>query len=340
MVKAAIVLPGEGCSLADVDLGPVGAGRVRVAMAAVGVCRSDLSIADGTIPHRLPAVLGHEGAGHVVEVGPGVSGVAVGDPVVLNWMPACGRCRWCRAEQPFLCSAAAAAGQADYARTGDGTVLGAALGTGAFAEEVIVTERAVVPIPREVPLDQAALLGCMMLTGYGAVTRAAGVRPGESVLVFGAGGIGQAVIAAARLAGADPIIAVDTDPAKEESCLANGATVFCADKAAAVRQTAAATERAGADHVFDCVGSAETIRLAWRLTRRGGATTVVGIGPAGQTVQFNAQELSTAGKTLRGCVYGDSLPELDIPVLVELLRTGRLDLAGLIGDRVGLVDLP
>jgi S-(hydroxymethyl)glutathione dehydrogenase/alcohol dehydrogenase len=339
-VKAAIALPGEGCSLADVELGSTGPGQVRVAMAAVGVCRSDLSIADGSIAHRLPAVLGHEGSGRVIEIGTGVQSVAVGDSVVLNWMPACGQCRWCRIDEPYLCPAAAAAGQADYARTGDGTVLAATLGTGAFAEEVLVSERSVVRIPQEIPADQAALLGCMMLTGYGAVTRAAAVRAGQSVLVFGLGGVGQAVLATARLAGADPIIAVDSDPAKEEAAYARGATVFCLGKAAAVRQTAAATERAGADHVFDCVGAAETIRLSWRLTRRGGATTVVGISPTGPSVQFSAQELSMAGKTLRGCVYGNSVPERDVPVLIDLAQTACLDLAALIGDRIDLADLP
>jgi len=338
MVKAAIARPGGGCALAEVEPAPPGAGRVRVAMAAAGVCRSDLSIADGTIVHRLPTVLGHEGAGRVVEIGPGVDGVAVGDPVVLNWMPACGDCAWCGAGQPYLCPTAA--GDADYARSGEGDVLGAAMGTGAFAEEVVVTDRSVVPIPAEIALDQAALLGCMMLTGYGAVTRAARVRSGQSVVVLGAGGVGQAVLTSARLVGADPIIVVDRDPAKAADSLSHGASTFCENYAAAARETAAATRRAGADHVFDCVGSAATVRLAWKLTRRGGSTTVIGIGPADQKVQFSAQELCTAGKTLHGCVYGDSLPARDIPVLAGLVRSGRLDLAGLIGDRIDLAELP
>jgi S-(hydroxymethyl)glutathione dehydrogenase / alcohol dehydrogenase len=339
-VKAAIALSGRGCALAEVEPTPPGAGQVRVAMAAAGVCRSDLSIADGTIAHRLPTVLGHEGAGRVVEVGHGVDGVAVGDPVVLNWMPACDDCAWCRAGQPYLCPTATTAGNADYARTGDGDVIGAAMGTGAFAEEVVVTDRSVVPIPAGIPLDEAALLGCMMLTGYGAVTRAAHVRSGQSVVILGAGGVGQAVLITARLVNAGPIIVVDKDPAKAAESLSHGASVFCEDYATAVRETAAATRRVGADHVFECVGSAATIRLAWKLTRRGGNTTVVGVGPADQTVTFGAQEVCTAGKTLHGCVYGDSVPARDIPVLAGLVRSGRLDLAGLVGERIDLADVP
>ncbi|MEU2059741.1 alcohol dehydrogenase catalytic domain-containing protein [Streptomyces sp. NPDC013455] len=340
-MKAAVVRTPDGeCEITDISISEPAPDQVRVRISAAGVCRSDLSIANGTIPHRLPAVLGHEGAGTVVAAGSEVTGVAVGDTVVLNWMPACGTCGYCVRQQPYLCGVASAAGSADYARTGDGTVLAAALGTGAFAEEVVLPARAVVPVGDGIPPEQAALLGCTVLTGYGAVRHTAAVRPGETVVVLGTGGVGQAVLQAARLAGAGAVFAVDTDPAKEESALAHGATHFHADRTGALRTVLKETGGMGADHVLDCVGAPETLRLAWKFTRRGGVTTVVGIGGRSQTVEFNVQDLCTSGRTLRGCVYGNSDPARDIPLLAEHVRAGRLDLGSLIGARIQLADLP
>ncbi len=340
-MKAAVIrsLGGE-CEILDVSVPPPTADYVRVRISVAGVCRSDLSLANGTIAQRLPAVLGHEGAGTVVEVGPEAGGLSVGDAVVLNWMPACGTCGYCVRHQPYLCSVAAGAGQADYARAADGTALAAALGTGAFAEEVVLPARAVVPVGPDIPAEHAALLGCTMLTGYGAVHHAARVRPGETVAVLGTGGVGQAVLQAARLAGAGAVFAVDTDGGKEAAALAQGATHFHADRTGALRTVLKETGGLGADHVFECVGAPDTLRLAWKFTRRGGATTVVGIGARSQSVEFNLQDLCTSGRTLRGCVYGNSDPARDIPLLAEHARAGRLDLGALIGTRIRLAELP
>ncbi len=340
-MKAAVARTSAGgCEIIEVEIPEPLPGQVRVRMSAAGVCRSDLSIANGTIPHRLPAVLGHEGAGTVVAVGAEADGIAVGDTVVLNWMPACGTCGYCVRHQPYLCAVGSRAGAADYARAADGTMLAAALGTGAFAEEVVVAARAVVPIGDGLVPEQAALLGCTVLTGYGAVHHAAAVQPGETVVVLGTGGVGQAVLQSARLAGAGAVFAVDTDPGKEQAAYAHGATHFHADRTGALRTVLKETGGLGADHVLDCVAAPETLRAAWKLTRRGGTTTVVGIGARSQSVEFNVQDLCTSGRTLRGCVYGDSDPARDIPLLAEHVRAGRLDLGALVGARIGLADLP
>ncbi|MER7751450.1 alcohol dehydrogenase catalytic domain-containing protein [Kitasatospora sp. NPDC097643] len=340
-MKAAIVAAvNDACKIADVEISEPGPGQVRVRISAAGVCRSDLSIADGTIPHRLPAILGHEASGTVAAVGDGVTGVRVGDRVVLNWMPACGTCAMCTRQQPYLCQVASAAGTADYGRLADGTVLAPALGIAAFAQEAVLPERAVVPLPDGISPAEAALLGCTVLTGFGAVHRTALVQPGESVVVLGVGGVGQAVIQAARLAGAGSITAFDTVPGKEATARLQGATHFHSDKSSALRGVLRETGGLGADHVFDCVGASESIFLAWKLTRRGGVTTVVGIGRKTDTVKFSVQELCTSGRTLRGCVYGNSHPAEDIPLLAEHVRAGRLDLGSLIDTRIGLDDLP
>ena len=340
-MRAAVVRSVNGeCEIIDISIPETSPDHVRVRISAAGLCRSDLSIANGTIPHRLPAVLGHEGAGTVVETGDGVDSVAVGDTVVLNWMPACGMCGHCVRHQPYLCSVASVAGNADYADASDGTVYAAALGTGAFAEEVVVPARAVVRVPDGIPPEQAALLGCTVLTGYGAVHRTAEVRPGESVVVLGTGGVGQAVLQSARLAGAGAVLAVDTDPGREAAAYLHGATDFHVNRVGALRALMKETSAMGADHVIDCVGAPETVRLAWKFSRRGGAVTVVGIGRRSQTVEFNVQDLCTSGRTLRGCVYGNSDPAQDIPLLAEHVRAGRLDLGALVGERIELADLP
>jgi S-(hydroxymethyl)glutathione dehydrogenase/alcohol dehydrogenase len=216
----------------------------------------------------------------------------------------------------------------------------AGLGVGAFAEQTVVPVACVVPLPDGLPLPEAALLGCAVLTGFGAVHRTARVRPGESLVVIGVGGVGQSVLQAARLAGADPIVAVDEAGSREGIAYARGATHFYSRRTAAAREVLRLTGHIGADHVLDCVGARETIRLAWRLTRRGGVTTVVGIGSRSESVGFAAQELCTAGKSLVGCVYGNSVPKRDVPLLAEHVREGRFDLKSMIGPRVTLADLP
>jgi S-(hydroxymethyl)glutathione dehydrogenase/alcohol dehydrogenase len=325
----------------DIDLPDPGPGQVRVRLAAAGVCHSDLSLATGTLRQPVPAVLGHEGAGTVVAVGDAVTGVAVGDRVVLNWAPSCGDCHFCGLAEPWLCANAGAAAVAPYARlASDGTELYSGLGTAAFAQETVVPATAVLPLPEGVPLAEAALLGCAVLTGYGAVHHAAAVRPGESVAVFGVGGVGLSVLQSARIAGAGAIVAVDVSPAKEELARAAGATDFVLASGDTAKHIRKLTGGYGADVAIECVGRADTIRTAWSATRRGGRTTVVGIGGKDDQVAFSALEIFYFGRTLSGCVYGNSDPAKDLPVLAEHVRAGRLDLSAMVTDRIGLDGIP
>ncbi|MBM7170822.1 Zn-dependent alcohol dehydrogenase [Streptomyces sp. G44] len=341
MVRAAI-LPAVGSPLeiADIDLPEPGPGQVRVRLAAAGVCHSDLSLSNGTMRVPVPAVLGHEGAGTVVSVGEGVTAVAPGDGVVLNWAPSCGGCHACSIGEVWLC-ANALAGAADvYAKRPDGTDLHPGLNVAAFAEETVVSQRCVLPVPDGVPLTDAALLGCAVLTGYGAVHHSARIRAGESVAVYGVGGVGLATLQAARVAGASRIVAVDISPEKEELARAAGATDYVIASEKTARDIRGLTGGQGVDVAVECVGRAVTIRTAWESTRRGGRTTVVGIGGKDQQVTFNALELFHWGRTLSGCVYGNSDPAVDLPVLAEHIRAGRLDLSLLVTDRITLDGIP
>lgn len=342
MVRAA-VLPAVNAPLVvtEIELPDPGPGQVRVKLAAAGVCHSDLSLSNGTLRQPVPAVLGHEGAGTVVAVGEGVGHVAPGDPVVLNWAPACGSCHFCGLGEPWLCAAAgAAAGQPYATLAADGSPLHPGLGTAVFAEETVVAANAVLPLPPGVPLADAALLGCAVLTGYGAVHHAAAVREGESVAVHGIGGVGLAVVQAARIAGAGRIVAVDVAPGKEELARAAGATDFLLAGDGTARAVRGLTGGYGADVAVECAGRAETIRAAWSCTRRGGRTTVVGIGGQDQKVTFSALELFYFGRTLSGCVYGNCDPAVDLPVLAGHVREGRFDLSGMVTDRIGLDGIP
>ncbi|MFI6939761.1 Zn-dependent alcohol dehydrogenase [Streptomyces sp. NPDC050418] len=341
MVRAA-VLPAVGSplELVEIELPEPGPGQVRVKLAAAGVCHSDLSLSNGTMRVPTPCVLGHEGAGTVLAVGDGVDHVAVGDAVVLNWAPSCGSCHHCTIGEVWLC-ASALSGAADvYARAADGRDLHPGLNVAAFAEETVVAANCVLPVPDGVPLTDAALLGCAVLTGYGAVHHSARVREGESVAVLGVGGVGLATLQAARIAGAGPIVAVDVSPAKEELARAAGATEFVIASDTTAKEIRKLTGGRGADVAIECVGRASTIRTAWDSTRRGGRTTVVGIGGKDQEVTFNALELFHWGRTLAGCVYGNCDPAADLPVLAEHIRAGRLDLSSLVTERIGLDGIP
>ncbi|MFG3383323.1 zinc-binding dehydrogenase [Streptomyces sp. NPDC047999] len=341
MVRAA-VLPSVGAPLeiTGISLPEPGPGQVRVRLAAAGVCHSDLSLSDGTMRVPVPAVLGHEGAGTVLAVGEGVEHVAAGDAVVLNWAPSCGTCHHCSLGEVWLCTEALAGVGRVHATTADGTALHPGLNVAAFAEETVVPAGCVLPAPEGVDLTDAALLGCAVLTGYGAVHHASRVREGESVAVLGVGGVGLAALQSARIAGAGTIVAVDVSPEKEELARRAGATDYVLASDATAKEVRRLTGGRGADVAVECVGRAATIRAAWDATRRGGRTTVVGIGGKDQQVTFNALEIFHFGRTLSGCVYGNSDPAADLPVLAEHVREGRLDLAALVTDRIPLDGIP
>jgi len=336
VTKAAVLRALDGpLAVEEIELNPTGPGQVRVRLAAAGVCHSDLSLANGTLRQPFPAVLGHEGAGVVLEVGEGVTGLAAGDHVVLNWAPPCRACWFCEHGEPYLCVHADDARSVPFA-TSAGEPVYAGLGTGAFATETVVGAHACIPVPADIPLAEAALLGCAVLTGVGAVTNAARVQTGQTVAVIGLGGVGLAAIQGARLAGASAIIAVDPAPAKEELARSLGATHFLAPHAGLAKEIRALTGGLGTDHAIECVGRGETIRAAWSSTRRGGTATVLGLGSAQDPVTFNALEVAFFARTIVGCMYGSTDPAIDVPILLEHYRAGRLNLAALVSDEVDL----
>ena len=341
----AVVLhdPATPVVVEEVDLAPPGEREVLVRIAAAGVCHSDVRLADGELgAGRWPIVLGHEGAGVVEAVGDGVTHVQPGDHVVFCFVPACGACRSCRADRPNLCEPAGERGVAGTLMDGtsrlslpDGTALQHGLMTACFAEFAVVDAAAAVPLPRELPLWQAALLGCAVVTGIGAVRNTARVRLGETVCVIGCGGVGLQVIAGARLAEAALIVAVDRDPTKLELALRRGAThavdVSTGDAADAVRRLS----DGGVDHAFEVVGSAETIRLAWDVLRPGATAVVVGLAPKGVEVTLPAIEFLSE-KAIRGSYYGSANVAAELPQLAALVADGRLDLGEVVSHVAGL----
>jgi S-(hydroxymethyl)glutathione dehydrogenase/alcohol dehydrogenase len=324
--------------LDNVEVEATGPGLVRVAIRATGVCHSDLSAMNGTIPQPAPCVLGHEGAGEVVEVGPGVTNVAVGDHVIVVWVPPCGECRFCLSGQANLCSAIMmSAGFLPRFKLDSTPVFGMA-GTGTFAEEVVLPSQSVVKVPDDVPYEIASLIGCGVMTGVGAAINAAKVRPGSSVVVFGCGGVGVSVIQGARVAGAAEIVAVDLVESRREDARRFGATHAVApdDLAAA---SAEITSGEGFDYAFEAIGLPTTIRAAYDAVRRGGTACIVGVGRAEQKIEFNAFELFFMEKTLLGTIYGSADVRLDFHRLIRLWRAGRLDLEGMITKRAKLDDI-
>jgi S-(hydroxymethyl)glutathione dehydrogenase/alcohol dehydrogenase len=322
-----------------IELEDIGPGMVRVAIRATGVCHSDLSVMNGTIPQPAPCVLGHEGAGEVVEVGPGVTGVAVGDHVIVTWVPPCGLCTFCLTGQANLCTTImfSAAGSSPHFRL-DNQPIYAMAGTGTFAEEALLPQEAVVKIPADVPWDIASLIGCGVTTGVGAAINAAKVTPGSSAIVFGCGGVGMSVIQGARLAGAAEIVAVDLVPEKREDAMRFGAThaVHPDDVGKASTEI---TEGVGFDFGFEVIGLPATIRATYDAVRRGGTATIVGVGRPDQTVEFNAFEFFFNEKSLKGTIYGSADVRVEFPRLLRLWKAGRLDLEGMITKRGKLEDI-
>jgi S-(hydroxymethyl)glutathione dehydrogenase / alcohol dehydrogenase len=301
-------------------------------VAAAGVCHSDLHLAEGHLgAGRWPTVLGHEGAGVVESVGPGVTEPRPGDRVAFCFVPPCRTCRACAAGRFHLCEVAAARSLAgtlldgtSRLRLDDGRPLQHFNFVSCFADRCVVPAACAVPIPRSLALWRAALLGCSVVTGVGAVRNAARVAAGESVCVIGCGGVGLQVVAAARLAGADPIVAVDRRADKLERARAHGATAAVdasnADPVAAVLAAVAG----GVDHAFEAVGRPETIRQAWDVLRPGATAVVVGLTPRGLDVSLPAADL-LAEKGLRGCFYGSGDPVADLARLAGQVAAGRLE---------------
>jgi S-(hydroxymethyl)glutathione dehydrogenase/alcohol dehydrogenase len=319
----------------DVTVVGPGPGQVRIRVRAAGVCHSDLSARNGGLPQPVPAILGHEAAGDVIEVGDGVTGVAVGDRVIASWLPPCGSCPSCLRGQPFLCMAHVIAAYIEPRfLVGDVPAFGMA-GCGAFAQEMVVPAEGAVKIPDDVPHEVAALVGCGVMTGVGAVINTAKVEPGATVVVIGCGGVGIAAIQGARLSGASVIVGVDTVDSKHDAARRFGAThAVQPDQLAAL--SAELTGGEGFDYAFEVVGTPQTIRAAWTAARRGGTVVVVGAGRPDQQVEFTPFELLFDGKTLLGSLYGAADVRRDYARLLGLWRAGRLDLEGMITQRIRL----
>ena len=323
----------------DVELIDPGPDDVVVDITHTGICHSDLSVMNGTIPQTVPLVLGHEGAGVVSAVGDGVTSVTVGDHVIAVWSPPCGSCVYClRHKRPNLC--------ADLQfgimlrsqfRQGD-LELSSMCGVGTFAERTLLPEQAVVRIDPSVPLEAAALVGCAVITGVGAAINTAKVTPGSSVVVFGVGGVGVSAIQGARIAGAAEIVAVDLNPAKLDVARSFGATeaVLPGDLDAAKAEM---NDGQGFDYALECIGSPVTMRAAFDAVRRGGTCCVVGVGRIEEQVTFSAFEIFFAEKALVGSYYGGADVRVDFHRMLRLADAGQLDLLGMIDRRLPLEDI-
>lgn len=327
---------GELAVVDDLSTRDLRPGEVRVRLGAAGVCHSDVSVVDGTIPFPTPVVLGHEGAGTVVELGEGVTGLAEGDHVVISTLSNCGACAACDSGRPTHCRQSIGRMSAPF-RQGDRKVLQFA-NIGAFAEETIVKARQCVPIPAEVPFEVASLLGCGVITGVGAVFNRARVSHGQSVVVIGVGGIGLNVIQGCALADAVPIIAVDTNPRKEELARRFGATHFVDASRADVAEAVEALCPNGVDVSFECVGHPALIRQAIDLLDWGGTCVILGVPRLGTEASFEVNGLYH-DKTIMGCRYGAGRPHADIPLFVDLYLAGRLRLDELVTRTYPVADV-
>ncbi|MDH5670919.1 MAG: Zn-dependent alcohol dehydrogenase [Myxococcales bacterium] len=328
-MKAVVAHELNRIAVEDVTLDPPEAGEVKVKMVAAGVCHSDLSVINGTIPQPFPVVLGHEGAGVVEAVGEGVSHVAPGDHVVMSFVPNCGRCFHCVRGEAFLCTAQRGrGGGSSRLKLGDKS-LTPFCSLGNMAEEVVCPAISVVKVSDKVPLRAAALVGCGVTTGVGAAINTAKVAPGSTVAVFGCGGVGIATIQGARIAGAAKIFAVDISDEKLELAKRFGATdVVKADDAQ--KTIMAGTRGIGVDYAFEAIGVAAVVEAAIQVTRRGGTTVAVGVGKFTESIKLNALAFPLSGKKLCGCMFGSANPQHDFPKLLDLYRSGKLDLEGMV----------
>ena len=321
-------------------------GEVTVKMAACGVCHSDLSAVNGTIPLPPPLVLGHDAAGEVIEVGDGVTGLAVGDHVVSNFIYMCGTCRFCAGGRPVLCveqGKALVTPPEGTPRTHDaaGKPLGIFSGCGVMAEYATISMANVVKIDASIPLDRAALVGCAVTTGVGAVFNTAKVVPGSSVVVFGCGGVGLNAVQGAAIAGAQMIIAVDTVESKLVFAKTFGATHTLLLKPGEdpTRELKKMTG-GGADYAFECVGNGELSATAYKAIGRGGKAVIVGVARGSDMVSFKQPSMVFEEKSLQGSMFGSCVPRVDFPRMLGLYMAGKLKLDELITKRYGIDEAP
>jgi alcohol dehydrogenase len=332
-------------SIEEIDLAPPGPQEILVRIGAAGLCHSDLSVINGHRPRPMPMALGHEAAGIVEELGQGVTDLERGDHVVLVFVPSCGHCEPCAEGRPALCEPGAAANSAGTLLSGarrlsrNGQPIHHHLGCSVFAEYATVSRRSVVRIVRELPLDEAALFGCAVLTGVGAVVNTAQVRAGSSVAIIGLGGVGLASLLGANAAGARQIVAVDLSDAKLELALALGAThTFNAGNPNCKDEIRQATG-GGVAFSFEFAGSVRALELAYGITRRGGMTVTAGLPPPSATFSLPAVNLVAEERTVKGSYVGTCVPSRDIPRYIDLYRQGKLAVNRLMSGRLKLEDI-
>jgi S-(hydroxymethyl)glutathione dehydrogenase/alcohol dehydrogenase len=336
-MKAAVFYAGgRPVAVEQVEVRDPGPGEVRVAIKAAGLCHSDLSVIDGTIPYPTPVVLGHEGAGIVAAVGVGVRSVKEGDPVIISTLAHCGRCSKCDAGHPTECKNAPSPKDARPFTVGGAPAFQFA-NASVFAEYTVVREQGAIPIDARVPFDRAALIGCGVMTGFGAVVNRAKVETGATMAVFGVGGIGLNCVQGGVMAGAAKIIAVDVMAQKLEWAQRFGATHAVdsskGDAVAAVKDLTGG----GADYTFECVGNVAVIRQAFDALGPGGTMTIVGVPKVGTSWDFVIHSLYQ-NKSILGCRYGAARPQRDFPMLADLYLSGRLKIDELITRHYTLDD--
>jgi len=341
MVKGAVLFAwGEPLKIESVNLKPPRSNEVVVKLVASGVCHSDLSVMRAALPLPPPVILGHEGAGIVEEVGKDVTDLKPGDHVVLSWVENCGKCHFCTAGHPHLCDAniqsMMAGEEAVFEK--DGVAIARMIGVGSFAERTVVRASSAIKVPDEVPLDRACLVGCGVMTGVGAAVNTARVRPGETVAVFGCGGVGLNVIQGAALCGAARIIAVDLLPQKLELARQFGATDTIngretSDVPDAIRSL---TGGFGVDYAFEVIGASAVILQAFNSLTRGGKVVVVGVPPLGDDVQLPCFTVALEEKSVIGSLYGSANVRRDMPLLLDLYMQKRLKLDELVSRRIKL----
>ncbi len=324
----------------EVTLAPPGPHEVEVAIAAAGVCHSDLHMVKGEWEHRTPVVLGHEGSGVITALGDGVQDLAVGDHVVLSWVPSCGECRYCRAGRPAQCLPSMqviAAGGTLFDGTPrlsvDGEPCFHYLGVSSYAERAVVPASGAIKVRADAPLDVIAIVGCAVATGVGAVRNTAQVWQDATVAVIGCGGVGLSCVQGARLAGASRIVAVDLVPEKLELARRLGATDTVDGRSGQVVAQLRSLVPEGLDFVFDAIGAITTTEQAIGALGLGGAAVVVGLPPAGAEARFQPLALAEADQRILGSNYGSCVPHRDIPDLVESYMAGELDLEAMISAR-------
>jgi len=328
--KAVVLTAPNEYSVQEIELDPPKADEVRIRMVATGLCQSDMSVINGKLPMPTPVVLGHEGAGVVEEIGENVTNVVVGDHVITSFIPMCGECYFCLHLEPWLCTATDLFSGMQPDGTSrvklNGEYIGAFAALGNMAEQVVCPSMCVVAIDKKYDLKAAALVGCGVMTGAGAALNTAEVKPGSSAAIFGCGGVGLSALQGAKIAGANPLIAVDLSDEKLAVAREFGATHTVNASTDPVAQIMEITNDIGVDYAFEVIGFPAVAAQAYASTRRGGTTCMVGAGSPEQEYTFSALEMPLSSKKVCGCMYGSTNAKVDFAKLLGFYETGQLDL--------------